>query len=85
MGTDTSKCTHMVKDVTVVDSKTFEGSYLLTGRCYEAEICVILLLLRNPFRWYPFLQNLFGLQKSKPWTIVHGFRPENENFNFGQK
>ena len=27
---------------------------LLTGRSYEAEICVILLLLRCTFRWYPF-------------------------------
>ena len=21
----------------------------------------------------------------KPWTIVHGFRPENEKFDFGKK
>ena len=28
---------------------------LLSGRCYEAEICVILFLLRCSFRWYPFL------------------------------
>ena len=25
-----------------------------SGRCYEAEICVILFLLRCPFIWYPF-------------------------------
>ena len=25
------------------------------GRCYEAEICAILLPLRCSFRWYPFL------------------------------
>ena len=24
------------------------------GRCYEAEICAILFLLRCPFMWYPF-------------------------------
>ena len=29
--------------------------------------------------------NFFGLPKIKPWTIVHGFRPENENFDFGKK
>ena len=34
---------------------------LLTGRCYEAEICDILLLLRFPFRWNRFLS------KSKFW------------------
>ena len=27
---------------------------LQNGRCYEAEICAILLLLRRPFRWNPF-------------------------------
>ena len=27
---------------------------LLTGRCYEAEICAIVFLLRCPFIWYPF-------------------------------
>ena len=30
---------------------------LLTGRCYEAEISSILLLLRCPFQWYPILSN----------------------------
>ena len=28
---------------------------LHSGRCYEAEICVILFLLRCPFMWYPSL------------------------------
>ena len=28
---------------------------LLTGRCYEAKICVILLPLRCSFWWYTFL------------------------------
>ena len=32
-----------------------------------------------------FSPNFFGLQKIKPWTIVHGFRPENENFDFGKQ
>ena len=27
---------------------------LLTERCYRAEICAILLLMRCSFRWYPF-------------------------------
>ena len=29
--------------------------FLEDGRCYEAEICAILLLLRCPFRWYLFV------------------------------
>ena len=33
----------------------FELFLLLTGRCYEAEFCDILLLLRCAFAWYPFL------------------------------
>ena len=47
---------------------------LLSGRCYEAEICVILFLLRCPFIWYPFWPkskcSVFG---QKPWTIVRRF------------
>ena len=35
-------------------SSFFEAFLLLAGRCYEAEICAILLLLRCPFVWYPF-------------------------------
>ena len=43
---------------------------LLTGRCYEAEICAILLLLRCSFRWYPFLpKSKFSDFGRKPWTI----------------
>ena len=30
-------------------------------------------------------KNFFWTPKIKPWTIVHGFRPENENFDFGKK
>ena len=70
----------MVKVVTTVG--TF-GHF--TGRCYVPEICTILLPLRCSFRWYPFLRTFFWLPKMKPWTIVHGFWPENENFDFGYK
>ena len=35
-------------------SSFFVVLLLLTGRCYEAEVCTILLLLRCSFRWYPF-------------------------------
>ena len=31
---------------------------LQNGRCYEAEICAILLLLRCPFRWSPFFAEI---------------------------
>ena len=41
---------------------------LQNERCYEAEICAILLLLRCPFRRNPFLD--FG---QKPWTIIRCF------------
>ena len=47
---------------------------LQNGRCYEAEICAILLLLRCPFQWYPCLPksdcSVFG---QKPWTIIRRF------------
>ena len=47
---------------------------LQNERCYEAEICAILLLLRCPFRWNPFLPKSklsdFG---QKPWTIIRRF------------
>ena len=32
-----------------------------------------------------FSPSFFGLPKLKPWTIVHGFWPENKNFEFGGK
>ena len=32
-----------------------------------------------------FSLNFFWTPKIKPWTIVHGFRPGNENFDFGKK
>ena len=84
MGTDT--CLREFKcRVKVVTAVAFKRSKLLNGRCYEAEIGIILLLLSYPFRWYPSLQTFFGLLKIKPWTIVHGLGPENENFDFGKK
>ena len=47
---------------------------LLTGRCYEAEICAIPLLFRCSFRWYHFLpQSKFSVFGQKPWTIVRRF------------
>ena len=45
------KCMCLVKVVTIADHKSFKHSELLTGRCYEAEICTILFLLRCPFLW----------------------------------
>ena len=56
-------------------SRSFFVVLLLhSGRCYEAEICAILLPLRCPFRWNPFLPKSkfsdFGL---KPWTIIRRF------------
>ena len=56
-------------------SRRFSAVLLLhSGRCYEAEICTILLPLRCPFRWYHCLLNslpsVFG---RKPWTIVRRF------------
>ena len=43
----------------------------LAGRCYEAEISTILLLLKYAFAWYPFLpRSNFSVSGRKPWTIV---------------
>ena len=55
-------------------SRCFSTVLLLhSGRCYEAEICVILFLLRCPFIWYPFLPKLkFSDFGQKPWTKTHG-------------
>ena len=55
-------------------SRCFSAVLLLhSGRCYEAEICAILFLLRCPFIWYPFLpKSKFSDFGQKPWTIVHG-------------
>ena len=54
----------------------FMHSYieLLAGRCYGAEICTILLLLRCPFRWYAVLQKSKCSDSGhKPWSIVRRF------------
>ena len=54
---------------------------LLTGRCYEAEICVILFLLRCPFIWYPFwLKSKFSVFGQKPWTIIRRFGQNRGHF-----
>ena len=47
---------------------------LHSGRCYKAEICVILFLLRCPFIWYPFWpKSKFSDSGQKPWTIIRRF------------
>ena len=47
---------------------------LHSGRCYEAEIYVILFLLRCPFIWYPFWpKSKFSDFGQKPWTIIRRF------------
>ena len=41
---------------------------LHSGRCYEAEICVILFLLRCPFIWYRFWpKSKFQILDYSPW------------------
>ena len=60
----------------------FLRSFLLhSGRCYEAEICGILFLLRCPFIWYPFWpkskSSYFG---QKPWTIIRRFYRNRGDF-----
>ena len=42
---------------------------LLTGRCYGAEIYIILLLLRFLFHFLP--KSNFSISGQKPWTIVY--------------
>ena len=63
-------------------SSFFELFLLLTGRCYEAEICAILISLRCPFRWYPFLlKSKFSESGQKPWTIYNkAFCPKLSSF-----
>ena len=51
---------------------------LHSGRCYKAEICVILFLLRCPFIWYPFRpKSVFG---QKPWTIIRQFEQNRGHY-----
>ena len=49
------------------------GLLLLTGWCYEAETCTILLLLRCSFRCNHFVPKSKFDFGQKLWTIVHGF------------
>ena len=54
---------------------------LYSGRCYEAEICVILFLLRCPFIWYPFWpKSKFSDSGKKPWTIIRRFEQNRGDF-----
>ena len=47
---------------------------LQNGRCYAAEICAILLLLKCTFRWNSFLpKSNFSDFGQKPWTIIRRF------------
>ena len=47
---------------------------LLTGRCYESEICANLLPLRCSFQWNPFPPKS-TVSGQEPWTIVRRFDP----------
>ena len=52
-------------------SSFFMVHLLHSGRCYEAKICAIPLLLRCPFRWYPcFLNSVRSFFGLKHWTVV---------------
>ena len=55
----------------------FMSFLLLTGRCYDAETSVILLLLDRAFDWYAFPKVLerssFHQNLKKPKAIVQGF------------
>ena len=54
--------------------EVFTCNSSLTGRCYEPEICAILLPLRCSFRWYIFLlKSNFSVFGQKPWTIIRRF------------
>ena len=47
--------------------------------------CTVLSVLRaGPSPVVPGRRR-FGRQKIKPWAIVHGFRHESENLDFGSK
>ena len=45
---------------------------LLTGRCYGAEICVILFLLRYPFGWYIYCFAKVEFLSYWPKTVDYG-------------
>ena len=48
--------------------------FLIQNRkCYESEICTILLRLRYAFAWYTFVAIVkISVSGKKPWTIVRG-------------
>ena len=63
-------------------SRSFFVVILLpSGRCYEAEICTILLLLRCPFRWNPFFTKV-KMFRFWPKTMDYNkaFWPKSKSF-----
>ena len=59
----------------------FCGLLLHSGRCYEAEICAILFLLRCSLIWYHFLpKSNFSDFSQKPWTIIRRFYRNRSDF-----
>ena len=63
-------------------SRRFSAFLLLhSGRCYEAEICAILFLLRCPFIWHYFLpKSKFSDFGQKQWTIIRRFYRNRGDF-----
>ena len=55
----------------------FEAFLLLAGRCYEAETCIILLLLRYAFAWYPFFAKV---KMKKTMDYSQAFWPKLRSF-----
>ena len=62
-------------------SSFFEAFLLLAGRCYEAEICAILLLLTCPFVWYPFFAKVkIYIFRPKTMDYSQAFLPKLSSF-----
>ena len=64
-------------------SSSFSAVFLLlTGRCYGAEFCTILLLLRCSFRWYPFFAEVkFFRFWPKTMDYNKAFCPQSSSFS----
>ena len=64
-------------------SRYFSVLLLLhSGRCYEAEICAILFLLRYPFIWYPFWpMSKFQIFWPKTMDYNKAFLPKSRYFS----
>ena len=56
-------------------SSSFFVHFLLqSGRCYKAEICIIVFPLRCAIAWYYILpKSNFSVSGQKPWTIIRSF------------